>query len=189
MKTAIILHGMPSKEEYFKPGRPSQSNSHWLPWLQHHLILRSILTQTPEMPEPYKPDYEKWCSLFEQFEINQDTSLVGHSCGGGFLIRYLSENKTNVGKVALVAPWINPDDGRPEKGFFNFEIDPDIVNRTKGIKLFFSTDDDKEELNTAELLKNRVKNLEVQEFNDRGHFTLGEMKTVEFPELLTYLIS
>jgi len=99
MKSAIIVHGMPSKEEYFKVDRPSQSNSHWLPWLQHQLIINGFLAQTPEMPEPYKPNYEKWRSLFERFEIREDTFLVGHSCGGGFLVRYLSENNIQSGKL------------------------------------------------------------------------------------------
>lgn len=38
-KSAIILHGMPSKEEYFSPAYASPSNSHWLPWLQKNLLI------------------------------------------------------------------------------------------------------------------------------------------------------
>jgi hypothetical protein len=33
MKNAIILHGGPDKQEYYDPETPSQSNMHWLPWL------------------------------------------------------------------------------------------------------------------------------------------------------------
>lgn len=33
--TAIILHGMPDKEEYYDPANPSQSNRHRIPWLQN----------------------------------------------------------------------------------------------------------------------------------------------------------
>ena len=109
MKTAIILHGMPSKEEYFNAESPAQSNKHWLPWVQRQLILNGILAQTVELPEPYEPNYEKWRSVFEQFHIDEETNLIGHSCGGGFLVRWLSENKIKVGKVALVAPWLDPE--------------------------------------------------------------------------------
>jgi len=49
------------------------------------------------MPEPYSPDYAKWCSVFKQFVIDSDTQLIGHSCGAGFLLRYLSENDVKVG--------------------------------------------------------------------------------------------
>lgn len=107
MKTAIILHGMPDKEDYFEPTADAESNCHWLPWLQRQLIVKNILAQTPEMPEPYSPNYEKWCSVFNQFTVSEETNLIGHSCGGGFLLRWLSENKQKVGKVALVAPWID----------------------------------------------------------------------------------
>ena len=44
MKTAIIIHGMPSKEEYFDVNGASQSNKHWIPWIQKHLILNNTLT-------------------------------------------------------------------------------------------------------------------------------------------------
>jgi hypothetical protein len=37
MKTAIIIHGMPSTEEYYDVNRPASSNCHWLPWIQKQL--------------------------------------------------------------------------------------------------------------------------------------------------------
>ena len=33
MKNAIILHGGPSKTEYYDPEAPSMSNINWTPWL------------------------------------------------------------------------------------------------------------------------------------------------------------
>ncbi len=75
MKTAIILHGMPSKDEYYKPKSPAQSNKHWLPWIQRQLILKDILAQTPELPKPYAPNYQTWKALFEQFTLGGDTIL------------------------------------------------------------------------------------------------------------------
>jgi len=188
MKSAVILHGMPSKEEYFGPQEKSPSNNHWLPWIQHQLLLNGVLAQIPELPEPYEPDYAKWCSVFEQFQINENTILVGHSCGGGFLVRWLSENKIKAGKVALVAPWINPASSRPKPGFFDFKIDEDLAERTGGICLFISSDDDKEELDTAKLLKEKIRGLRVKEFTDRGHFVLRDMGTEEFPELKDFLL-
>lgn len=189
MKTAIIIHGMPSKEKYYDATQTSESNSHWFPWLQRQLLLNHILAQTPEMPMPFRPSYESWKKVLEQFPLNEDAVLVGHSCGGGFLVRYLSENNIKVGKVALVAPWIDPEDSRPEPGFFDFKIDPNLASRTEDIKLFISSDDAQAELETAGLLEKEIKNLKIQRFSDRGHFTLSSMKTVEFPELLNYLIN
>ncbi len=189
MKTAIIIHGMPSKENYFNPQSPAQSNKHWLPWLQRQLILNDILAQTPEMPEAYRPDYEKWRSMFERFPVDEETTLIGHSAGGGFLLRWLSENKVHVGKVALVAPWINPKSEYPAPGFFDFTLDPDVVSRTAGMMMFVSNDDEGEVLATVENIKKEIKGVQVQEFTGRGHFTMGDMKTEEFPELAQFLLS
>jgi predicted alpha/beta hydrolase family esterase len=192
MKTAIIIHGMPSKEDYFNPKGDSQSNCHWLPWIQKQLTDRSILAQTPEMPEPYEPNYQKWKSVFEQFRINEETILIGHSCGGGFLVRWLSENNVKVGKVFLVAPWIgfDPNDAwtKLTGDFFIFDIDSELVKKTNGVTIFVSSDDDKEILTVADVLKKNIKGCLVQEFSDKGHFTYGDMRTREFPELLQEIV-
>ena len=188
MKTAIILHGMPSKEEYFKSERSSQSNSHWLPWIQQQLIVNGILAQTPELPEPYLPIYEDWCKVFDQFKIDKDTILIGHSCGAGFLVRWLSENNLEVGKVALVAPWIDPSK-ELKNDFFNFEIDKDIFKRVDSICVFVSKDDEKDIHDTVSIITKQLEQVQVTWFEDRGHFTLGCMKTEKFPELVEYLVN
>ncbi len=189
MKTAVIIHGMPSKENYFDEQSPSPSNHHWFPWLQRELLLNGVLAQTPEFPVPYEPDYKKWKAVFEQFKLDEETILVGHSCGGGFLVRWLSENSVKVGRVVLVAPWIDPNHDSAPKMFADMAIDANLATRTKDLTLFISLDDDKEELDTAEQLKATIKGLQVVEFTDKGHFTMGSMKTSMFPELRNYLLN
>jgi len=188
MKTAIILHGMPSKEEYFSPGGSPQSTKHWLPWIQHQLILNGILAQTPEFPEPYEPVYEKWASVFEQFAIGEDTMLIGYSGGGGFLVRWLSENKVKVGKVVLVAPFLDSDHDEVKSNFFDFGIDENIAERTQGIFMIFSVDDDREILDSVNRIRSKVKNIQIVELQKGGHFTMSDMKTEEFPELRDLLL-
>ena len=102
MKRAIIIHGYNNKSEFEDTTRPSASNDHWIPWLQRQLLLNGIEAQTPEMPGFYKPNYEQWKDTLEMFHPDEETILVGHSCGGGFLVRWLSENSKKVGKVVLV---------------------------------------------------------------------------------------
>jgi len=185
MKTAVLVHGMPSREEYLDPNIPAASNNQWFPWLQKQFALKGVVAQTPEMPEPYKPNYEAWKKTFEQFEVDEDTILIGHSCGGGFLVRWLSENKARVGKVVLVAPWINPNDNDISPGFFDFQIDPNLADRTKGFYLLISSDDGQEELDTAKMLEEKIHDIQVIRFTDKGHFCIGfNLKTEEFPELL-----
>jgi len=188
MKTAIILHGKPSKEEYLDPKSPSPSNAHWLPWLQRQLLLNGILAQTPELPEPYEPDYKKWSAVFQEFQIDAATMLVGHSCGAGFLMRWLNERGVQVGKVALVAPWLDPNHNRARAMFNGLHIDAGLAARTRGVRLFISSDDREEVLTTAALLESTIKGIQLRRFSDRGHFTSGDLKTEEFPELRDFLI-
>lgn len=188
MKTAIILHGKPSKEEYFDPLSPSPSNAHWLPWLQRQLILNGVLAQTPELPDPYEPDYRRWSVVFERFPVDAGAMLVGHSCGAGFLVRWLSEHKIPSGKCALVAPWVDPNRNRAPAMFDGLRIDADLAGRTRGLRLFVSGDDSPEVLATTALLESTIAGIELVRFSDRGHFTSGSMKTDEFPELRDFLI-
>ncbi len=184
MKTAIIIHGMPTKEEY--EAHSEQTTLHWIPWLKAQLEERKIATTTPEMPVPYAPVYEQWRDTFERIPRTEESILVGHSCGGGFLVRWLSEHPTErVGKVILVAPWIDPDhlDGEHMTNFFDFTIDPNLITKTDGITVFVSEDDDVSMLRTAEELEKHIVGIKIIRKKDKGHFSTGD-GVYEFPELL-----
>jgi len=187
MKNAVILHGLPDKEEYYNSNFPAQSNAHWIGWLHKQLQLNDIFTQAPEMPLSFKPEYKIWKKEFERYDIGPSTLLVGHSCGGGFLIRWLSENKeAKVGKVILVVPWLNPDDNpKYDTGdFFEFDIDPDLVGRTTGTVIFRSSNDFSDVLKSIDILKNNLKNIKIRNFQNYGHFCERDFKTDKFSELL-----
>lgn len=192
MRNAILIHGRPDKSEYFDPQQPSPSNNHWFPWLTKQLMLHDIFAVVPEIPTPWQPRYEVWKKELERYEITPETILVGHSCGAGFLIRWLSENPTKkVGKVVLVAPWLNPEDNPASDtaDFFNFEIDPHLVTRTDGVSLFNSDNDMETIQKSVDILRNKIENLHYKEFHNHGHFCVNDLKTVEFPELLAELVA
>ncbi len=187
MKNAILLHGKPDKEEYFDPHEPSLSNAHWFPWLQKQLLINGIDTQTPEIYESFNPQYNIWKREIERYDVNENTILVGHSCGGGFLIRWLSENKDiTLDKLVLVAPWLDPDKDLTSK-FFNFGIDPDLQKRVREIHIFISKDDDSDIHETVNIIRKTFPNAKIHEFEDKGHFT-QKMKLNEFPELLETIL-
>jgi predicted alpha/beta hydrolase family esterase len=188
MQTAIIIHGFPSKEEYFDPTFPAESNSTWIPWVQRQLIVNGILAQTPEMPEPYAPSYEKYCMLFERFAIDADTILVGYSGGAGFLVRWLSEHKVKVGKVVLAAPFLDPDHDEVPCDFFKFTMDESLVERTDGVSIVYSDDDDQEILTSVEQIRSGIKKVHVKELTGLGHLTFRQMKRVEFPEMMAIIL-
>ena len=149
--------------------------------------MNGILTQALELPKPYEPVYEDWKLVFERFDVNKDTILIGHSCGAGFLIRWLSENKVDVGKVVLVAPWLDPNH-ELSTGFFNFEIDTEVPKRTAGVSIFISSDDDSDIQISVETLKNKWPEVKILRLEGKGHFTLEDMGTREFPELKELLL-
>jgi hypothetical protein len=183
MENAIILHGQPSKQEYYDPKMPSMSNAHWIPWLQGQLLKNDIAAATPEVPFAFEPDWDLWVKEVERFDITPDTIIVGHSRGGDFWLRYLSEHSDlRVGKVVLVAPGLGYLS--ENKNYFGkFDIDPHLVKRTQGITLFHSDNDAEIIKRTAEEIRSIIKDLKYKEFH-LGHFTSGGMKSTEFPELL-----
>ncbi len=179
----MIIHGCPSKEEYLDKHNPSPAQSHWLPWIKEQLELKEVKAETPEMPIPYEPNYEAWKNIFEQFQITEETILIGHSCGGGFLIRWLSEHpERKVEKVLLVAPWLDP--AGEIAPFFTFSIDATMVRRAEKVVVFYSTDDEDTILRSVSLLKEKLPDAIFREFADKGHFCYEDLGTTAFPELL-----
>ena len=192
MKRAFLLPGMPDKTEFYNPNGKAQSDTGWFPWIRHELCIRDIPTMGIEWPRPYEPVYKAWLKVFEQFDADSETILIAHSCGAGFLVRWLTQNDVQVGKVILVAPWMNPFENEVpngiEKDFFHFEIDPKLVERTKGITVFYSDDDFRGVVRTAEKLEKVVSGIKMVKFHGYGHFDEVNMKTPEFPELLAEAI-
>lgn len=188
-QTAIILHGVFEAEnrDYFENGeriKNSPSNSHWMPWLQKELLFKGIFTQTPELPTPWVPDvnYSKWENTIKRFETPD--IFIGHSAGGGFLLKYLSLNKNiKIKRLVLVAPWLDLE--KDCTSFLqNFELDKELSNRVEKIDLFYSTDDGDYILKSIERIKHVYPNITIHKFSDKGHFCEGCLKSKEFLELL-----
>ena len=186
MKNAILIHGTASKEEYFSPLLPSLSNANWHPWVQQQLIIKGIPTQVPEMPNAWKPDYATWQKEFERYDITPETMLVGHSCGAGFIVRWLSGHKdVRVAKVVLVAPSLGLD--WDEREFFDFEFDSALASRTAGLHIYGS-DNDKDAIKQAiQQYRTDIEGATYREFVGYGHFASEDIGT-GFPELVAELL-
>lgn len=189
MKNAIILHGGPSKEEYYDPKAPSMSNAHWLPWLQGQLLKNEITAATPEVPHSFNRIWEDWVREVERFEIGPNTILIGHSTGAGFWVKYLSIHPDlKVDKVILVAPYLDPYREHTEGFFEGFEIDPNLASKTKSLVVFNSDDDQDTVQKTVKIIQDKIKNLQYREFKGLGHFIHRNLPDDTLPELLEEIL-
>jgi predicted alpha/beta hydrolase family esterase len=178
----IIVHGCPSNIERAQEEKTRTYDKHWIPWLKQSLSEKNIQALVPLMPKPWYPNYKSWKKEFDKLDIDKEDVLIGHSCGCAFLVRWLGETKNSVKKLILVAPWKIPEYDR-EKEFYNYEINPDI-QKYFDKSITFTANDEYPDGKKSVRIFNEVLNGEIIELKYHGHYTLGDMHTEEFPELL-----
>lgn len=187
-RNCIIIHGCLSEEE-----RVDDISLHlnWIPWVVERLSLKGMRVEAPLMPEPWAPSYEAYREVIERFDIGEDTVLVGHSCGSAFLVRWLGETKRRVAKLILVAPWKILDEH--EKGdlrreaFYGFSIDMSISSRVGEIVMFTSDDEESDGKESLRIFHKALGGT-IIDLPNHGHYTQGDMSTVEFLELLEVIV-
>ena len=114
-------------------------------------------TELGLFPKDWEPKYDEWKKVFEENKITENSTLIGHSAGCAFILRYLQETNKSVHKVILVAPAYSPGDTPDENNyknkldFYNFKIDPEIKNRIKEVVIFTSDNDEEKHIKAANL--------------------------------------
>lgn len=135
----------------------------------------------PEMPCRGNAKYPEWQIWFEKFILHLagEVVLVGHSLGGAFLAKYLSENTfpKKIKGVFLVAPVYDTD----SEGYSPLSFSPPkkINLQTKNVFLYHSTDDKIVPHSQLNKFSQAIPNATIKQFTDRGHFNQEE-----FPELV-----
>lgn len=184
MKNVIIIHGCPTDEEKVMDADTRTYDKHWMPWLKAQLTALNIKVETPLMPNPWEPVYEDFKAEFEKYPVDEDSILIGHSCGTTFLTRWLGETKQKVDKLILISPWyITDKDDDARREFYEQPIDESIKERTNEIIIFTSNNDYEDGKKSVKIFESIVGG-KVIELKDRGHYTMRDMGTMEFPELL-----
>jgi predicted alpha/beta hydrolase family esterase len=145
------------------------------------------MPNVPEMPHAYDPEYSSWKREFERFDVTPNTTLVGHSMGGGFLLRWLSENHLAApARVILVASSLDPL-RQNETGFCEFEIDPNITDRTKLVVMTSDNDSDKAE-QSRQMITDALPNTDVRMFSGYGHFIPDHLGKDTLEELVDIIL-
>jgi len=190
VRRVIILHGRPDEDEYLSDAEPSASNGHWIPWTQKQLLIAGYDVQTPEIFRSFEMSYQVWLQEFERSTTTAPMVLVGHSCGAGFLVRWLSEHPAvAVDKLVLVAPWLDPERS-VRTDFFAFEIDDRLMDRVGELHIFVSSDDPYKEsiLDTVHMLNEHYPAAIQHRYDNMGHFCFEQMHTEHFPDLVAAIV-
>jgi predicted alpha/beta hydrolase family esterase len=138
----------------------------------------------PTMPNKQNAKYSEWKIWFEKIIpfLENDVVLIGHSLGGIFLAKYLSENDfpVKISSTHLVAAPFEPNDLHEPLGDFALEKGLKMFAEQGGeIYLYFSKDDPSVPFNHLSKFKELLPNANEVIFEDRGHF-----KQKEFLELI-----
>lgn len=187
MLRAILLHGKPTEERYRNPALPKPHEANWFPWLGDELKQRGVDVCIPALPSPYFPVYETWREMFARVTVDENTSLVGHSAGAEFILRWLSEHKDkSVERVVLVAPWT--DGAGKYNDFSHYSIDDTITDRVGKLTIINSRDDSEAIQQNVQRLIGHLPTARLVQLDGFGHFMIGNnMAGPEFPELLEAL--
>ncbi len=183
-KNCIIIHGCEYDQENAIQLTQRTAENHWTMWIKEELIKESIMADAPLMPFSWAPDYEKFKTKLQQYDVNEKTILVGHSCACAFLVRWLGESQRSIAKLILVAPWkiANKDDsGRVS--FYTYDIDTAITKRVEDIVIFTADDESEDGKKSVEIFHDALGG-RVIELTGKGHYRTSELGTSTFPELL-----
>lgn len=139
----------------------------------------------PVMPNKQNADYTAWSIWFEKIipYLKDGDILMGHSLGGGFLLRYLTENRLPVqmSQLHLVSPVVV---GGESAALREFSIDPPLWSGFQSsiddVHVWHSTDDAFVPIAESLVFKEIYPTAELHTFTDRGHFLVPE-----FPEIIT----
>ena len=136
------------------------------------------------MPNPWEPNYQAFKKEFEKYPVSENDILIGHSCGTTFLLRWLGDTKQKIAKLILVAPWAIADkNDEARKAFYEHPIDESIKSRVGEI-IYFTSDNEREDGQKSLKIIHNILGGKIIELKKHGHYTLRDMGTEEFPELL-----
>lgn len=146
----------------------------------------------PRMPNGTNARYKEWKIWFERIAevLNDGLILIGHSLGGIFLAKYLSENifSKRISATILVAtPFDDTDGADGQESLIDFTLSPSLEKFTKqGGKIYLLHSKDDPVVPFAQLARyqNKLPGAEVVVFDNKEHFNQET-----FPEIIELIRS
>jgi len=140
----------------------------------------------PGMPSAGNAKYSEWSIWFERIIplLRDNVTLIGHSLGGVFLAKYLSEHTlpVSVASIHLVAAPYDAD--TDAEGMADFRITKPVTFPNTKVYLYYSNDDIYVAPEEGKKYARDLSDATFLSFEDRGHFFTQN----QFPELLERII-
>jgi len=138
----------------------------------------------PKMPNAFNAKYLEWKIWFEKIIpfFENEVVLIGHSLGGIFLSKYLSENKFPKKILAtflVAAPY---DDKNADYSLADFTLKEDLSllqNQSEKLFIYQSRDDDVVPFADFKKYKKALPDAIFKEFKNRKHFMQGNFSEIE----------
>ena len=144
----------------------------------------------PDMPNKQNVKYTEWKIWFERIIplMNPNVVLIGHSLGGAFLAKYLSEElfpKPIKATIVIAAPYGTESEPfhtqeDPSRVAFTLSGNLDLLAKQGGSLFFFQSKDDQVvPFSNVERYKQLLPSAKISIFEDRGHFELAQVPELE----------
>ena len=189
-KQVLVIHGgdaFATYEEYlsflrnYEVDLESLKRKGWKEALQEKLG-NEYEVIAPKMPNKSNAKYIEWKIWFEKYLpfVNDGVILLGHSMGGSFLAKYLSEEKfpKKIHATFLVSAPYDIDEDRALVEF----VPPDSLSLLEEqggeVFLYHSKDDPLVPFGELEKYQRALPKARVHTFEDRGHFGQEEFSEI-----------
>jgi predicted alpha/beta hydrolase family esterase len=142
-----------------------------------------------KMPNPSDAKYAEWKIWFEKYLplLDEKLMLVGHSLGGIFLAKYLSEEtigKDVLATFLIAAPY---DDSDAEYSLADFTLPRSLAKlseQSRIVRFYHSTDDPVVRFSDLAKYQSALPYALTSVFGDRAHFNQAQ-----FPELVSDIVA
>jgi serine hydrolase len=139
----------------------------------------------PEMPMESDPDYRRWMPQIrtELAKLEGGMILIGHSLGGSFLLKYLSEEKTEMviaGIFLIATPYCGGDGWRYE-GYESVSLPKDFPSKLPSdtpIFFYHGRDDEIVPFAHLTLYAKKLPQATIHALDARGHQLKNDLSEV-----------
>lgn len=174
-----------TKNALVLPGWYCNPSSNWYPWLKTELEKRGYQVFLPTLPtmDTDLPDLETQLTYLQNnFDINENTLIIGHSLGSVLALRLAEKHK--LGQLILVSGWDFDDLTIEHQKFWSNKINHQLIKSNVSDITCITSDNDPyfSMFQTQEMAKRL--NAKFVLIENAGHFTEDKFDITQIPQIL-----